>query len=207
MGDPRKLPGGWQINYFAKTRVQMKARKHVCNDKGEMGKGNIPHHNLHTFTLSKDKGASFLSGEFKIVLSQEFSDRNLPMGSIDDLNSVGTWAKKHGVIHGGGSSWKCDGVEAIHDPEKDPKKGAKLYDPGGSAAQADMSEEEWTLARSSWPRIERPFRTLSEIEDYLYEHPEDVLRIKQQILVEVRTKIGMPPLPPDGYLLDWCEVA
>jgi len=206
IGDPRKLPGGWQINYFAKTRVQMRNRKHVCNDKGEMGKGNIPHHNLHSFKLSKDKGAGILDGEFKMVLSSEHHPRGLDVGTVDDLNTVGTWAKKLGIIHGGGQSWKCDGVEAMHDPDKDPKKGAKLYDPNDTADAAGMEEDEWQEALANWPRIERPFRTLAEMEDYLYHHPEDVLRIKQQILVDVRLKAGMPALPPDGYLLDWCEV-
>ena len=53
VGDPRKLPGGWQVNYFCKTRIQMKSRKKFINAKGEINDSNsgTPHHNLHTFEI------------------------------------------------------------------------------------------------------------------------------------------------------------
>lgn len=200
MGDPRKLPGGWQVNYFCKTRFQMKCAKKA----GEDSRGiKIPDHNLHTFRMTKDKGASIQTAEFKINLNPDHP-RGLPVGAVDEMAQVGTYAKRIGLITGGGQSWKLEGVEAMTEPDKDPKK-AKQYSPLWSNTEAGMSEEEWSYALANWPRKEWRFQRLTEIEDFLYDHPEELLRLKQQIIADVRATIGMQPLPPDGYLLDWCE--
>jgi protein RecA len=160
-GDPRKLPGGWQVNYFARTRIQMKCHK----VEGESARGvKIPDHNEHSFHLTKDKGSTIQKGMFNVNLHPAHP-HGLAMGVPDDYETVVTYAKKFGIVHGGGSSWKCDTI--------DPK---------------------------------RKFGKQSLITEFLYENPAEFLLLKQQMLVEMRTEVGMPPLPPDGYLLDWASV-
>ena len=211
MGDPRKLPGGWQINYFAKTRLQMKNRR----KDGENARGmKIPDHNLHTATLTKDKGASLMSGEFKINLNPDHP-RGIAIGAVDDLATVGTYAKRMGFITGGGQAWRLTGVERMIDPAT--PNGKKIYDPlleTDEAIQAYnlkdddalSAADKWETMLGDWEREERKFRLLVDIEDYLYEHPAEALRLKQLILIDMRTSLNMPPLPPDGYLLDWAEI-
>lgn len=44
---------------------------------------------------------------------------------------------------------------------------------------------------------------LAELELYLYENEAELLRLQQMIISQQRVEKGLPPLPPDGFLLDW----
>jgi RecA/RadA recombinase len=102
--DPKKLPGGWQANYFPKIKIQMKQRKIVPQG------GKIPIHNLCTFRIDKEKGGTLQSGEFMINLNPNH-EMGLPIGAVDDYLTVATYAKKEGLITGGGASWYVNGID------------------------------------------------------------------------------------------------
>jgi recombination protein RecA len=160
-GDPRKLPGGWQANYFARCRVQMKCHK----IEGETSRGvKVTDHNEHSFALTKDKGSTLQKGMFNINLHPQ-NPQGLAMGAVDDYGTVITYAKKFGIVHGGGQSWKCDTIEG-----------------------------------------NRKFGKQAEIEAWLIEHPDDFLLLKQTMLADMRAEMGLPPVPPDGYLLGWVNL-
>jgi recombination protein RecA len=62
-----------------------------------------------------------------------------------------------------------------------------------------------TGAGSSWRMrdVDQKFGSLPEIEKFLYSNEEEFLRLKQRVIAAHRVSIGLPALPPDGYLLDW----
>jgi len=105
--DPKKPPGGWQANYFPKIKIQMKQRK-IAPDRGP-NKG-IPIHNLCTFRIAKEKGGTLQSGEFMINLNEDH-EFGLPIGAVDDYLTVATYAKREGLITGGGASWYVNGID------------------------------------------------------------------------------------------------
>lgn len=105
-GDPRVLPGGFAQNFFATVKVEMKNKEHMGKDGVE---ANTVDYNEHAFTVKKNKiGTSIREGEFVMVRN---SAHPLGMGFIDDAKTVVTWAKKTGVVTGGGSSWRVDGID------------------------------------------------------------------------------------------------
>lgn len=60
---------------------------------------------------------------------------------------------------------------------------------------------------ASW-KIEgenQKFRTLADMESFLREKPEANLALQQAIIAAQRVSKGLTALPPDKYLLDWCE--
>lgn len=105
--DPKKLPGGWQANYFPKIKVQMKQRK-IAPDRGP--KKGIPIHNLCTFRIAKEKGGTLQSGEFMVNLDEDH-ELGLPIGAVDDYLTVAAYAKREGLITGGGASWYINGID------------------------------------------------------------------------------------------------
>lgn len=104
--DPRKLPGGWQSNYFPRVKIQMKMRKITPKGSTEAD------HNLHTFRIDKEKGGTIASGEFRMNLNPAHP-KGLPIGAVDDYDTVIAYAKREKIVHGGGSSWKLRGVDDV----------------------------------------------------------------------------------------------
>jgi recombination protein RecA len=51
------------------------------------------------------------------------------------------------------------------------------------------------------------FAKLVDIETYLRENAAAYLSLKQAIVAMQRVDKGLPALPPDGYLFDWCAIA
>jgi len=99
-GDPRTLPGGRQINHLPTTKIELKN-----NEIG--GKDAFDSHmmvrNEHSFKITKAKhGRSVREGEFHVSLSE---DQNDGVGVFDYINhkAVVTYAKKMGVLVGGGA--------------------------------------------------------------------------------------------------------
>jgi hypothetical protein len=82
--------------------------------KGEaMGKDehgiDIITHNDHAFAVKKSKvGNSIREGEFKLVRDPS---HRLGQGAIDETKTVVNYAKRMGIVSGGGSSWYVDGID------------------------------------------------------------------------------------------------
>ena len=89
--------------------------------------------------------------------------KGVPQGSYDDAGTIIVYAKRMGLVSGGGASWKIEGES-------------------------------------------QKFRTLADMETFLREKPEANLSLQQAIIAAQRVSKGLTALPPDKYLLDWCEV-
>lgn len=105
MGDPRVLSGGNMINYLPAIKIE------ILN-KEIMGKNQdgveIVIHNEHKFKIGKNKtGNSLRTGEFK-MLRDNYNDKGTAF--IDEGQTVITYARKYGLISGGGSSWKVKDI-------------------------------------------------------------------------------------------------
>lgn len=48
--------------------------------------------------------------------------------------------------------------------------------------------------------VDKNFKNMDAGADYLEDFPDEMLRIKREILMHRRTRVGMNALPPDGYL-------
>ena len=99
-GDPRVLPGGYQPKYLATTMIEVKNKE----ETGPNFRGvPIVLRNHHAFVLKKSKvGNSMREGEFQMIRDP---DHPLGAGAIDEVDTVCGFAKKFGLITGGGSSW------------------------------------------------------------------------------------------------------
>lgn len=105
-GDPRTLPGGMQPKYLASTMIEVKKKKeNMGKDEYDMP---IVEYNEHGFAIKKSKvGNSLRDGEFIMIC-----DPNHPLGqgAIDEGRQVVTYAKRMGIVSGGGASWYVDGI-------------------------------------------------------------------------------------------------
>ncbi len=105
MGDTRTLPGGKAQHYAASTKLEMK-NKEIQGKGDESGILSV---NEHAFKVDKSKsGVAMRTGEFTMVRNPE---NPLGQGFIDEAKTVVNWAKKTGVITGGGSSWRVDDLD------------------------------------------------------------------------------------------------
>ncbi len=174
-GDPRTLPGGRQINHLPTTKIELKNEEvsgkkegdGESNAEGRIGRDKFGHEvvefNRHTFKISKAKhGSSIRNGEFCMMINPD-NAKGIPQGSYDDAGTVIVYAKRMGLVSGGGASWKIEGES-------------------------------------------QKFRTLADMETFLREKPEANLSLQQAIIAAQRVSKGLTALPPDKYLLDWCEV-
>lgn len=102
-GDPRYLPGGNHQKFFFTNFIEIKSKEAKGDDQtGQQVLAQLD----QSFHIDKAKvGACLLDGDFKTVISPSHPS-GLPVGSIDDAVMVAFIAKKHGVITGGGGSWK-----------------------------------------------------------------------------------------------------
>lgn len=105
-GDPRVLPCGAQPKFLCTTMLELKNKEElVRNSKGI----EIVKQNNHTFVVKKSRvGNSVRQAEFTMVRDPE---NPLGEGTIDDFETVTTYAKKFGLVTGGGSSWRIDGID------------------------------------------------------------------------------------------------
>lgn len=105
-GDPRTLPGGMPQHYVAGLKIDIKNKEQKGRDARDI---EIMGHNEHSFTIAKNKiGNGIREGEFKMI-----RDPSHPYGPgfIDDAKTVVSWAKKIGLVTGGGQSWRLDGLD------------------------------------------------------------------------------------------------
>lgn len=153
--DPRVLPGGMQPKFLSTTMFEMKNKEHLGRD----ARGTeVVDWNDHAFTIKKSKvGNSLRNGEFTMIRDP---DHPLGVGAIDEAAVVATYAKRFGVITGGGSSWHIDGID-------------------------------------------HRFRKLEEIVAFLYAEEDTYRNLKRRLISMQRVFQGLPPFPPDGYLLGY----
>jgi len=105
-GDPRVLPGGTAQHYLASIKIDFK-------NKEKDGRDDDGHHqidyNEHPFNIKKNKvGNGPREGNFKMIRNP---DHPLGQGFVDDAETVVKWGKSTGVVSGGGSTWRVDGVD------------------------------------------------------------------------------------------------
>jgi RecA/RadA recombinase len=102
-GDPRYLPGGNHQKFYFTNFIEIKSKE----AKGDDQTGNQVLAQLdQSYHIDKAKvGAVILDGDFKTVVSPNHPS-GLQAGAIDDAGQVATIAKKHGMILGGGGTWK-----------------------------------------------------------------------------------------------------
>lgn len=104
-GSPNTLPGGMAPKYFCSAMVEVMNKEKL----GGAEHGGAVLLNEHSFRVRKNKiGNSLREGEFQMTRSPE---HYLGQGFVDDAKTVVGWAKKNGVITGGGSSWRVDGLD------------------------------------------------------------------------------------------------
>lgn len=108
LGDPRTLPGGRQINHIPTTKIEVKNKEVMGKDRHD---NEIVEVNEHSFKITKAKhGASIRSGDFRMMINPDNS-LGLQQGAFDNTATVAAFAKKMGLITGGGSAWKIVGEE------------------------------------------------------------------------------------------------
>jgi recombination protein RecA len=108
LGDPRTLPGGRQINHIPTTKIEIKNKEEHGKDRYD---NDVVEHNAHEFKITKAKhGSSIRSGEFRMMINPDNAD-GVPQGTIDDADTVCVYAKKMGMLTGGGAAWRVDGID------------------------------------------------------------------------------------------------
>lgn len=169
-GSPRHLPGGFQVNHIATTKVWLKLTKeHVTRDEFE---NEVADYNEQTFEIEKRKhGQSINKGGFDLTLS---NSGFVPMGCIDSVPTIRSFAQKFGFIGGGGGKFYL--LSEKLGKIKNEKTG-------------EVRTKEHTK-----------FRTLSELEQFLRENQEECDTLARSIIAAQRKSKGLTPLPPDGYL-------
>lgn len=106
-GDTRKLPGGRFQEYMVDTKLDLKSKESMNSLEGQE-RHTI---NTHNFKFTKTKGAfSIKSGEFTMVMDTTCRPDEMVTGQCDDYKTVATFAKRRGLITGGGSHWKIQGA-------------------------------------------------------------------------------------------------
>jgi len=120
-GDPRSIPGGNQLKYLVTTRVELKNKEVGANEAAKGKDADATQKeaakkaamdcvsvNEHTFKITKAKLTSIRAGEFQMVVDPEHP---LGMGTFLDAPVVVAFAKKMGIVQGGGSSWRVECID------------------------------------------------------------------------------------------------
>lgn len=159
MGIKTKLPGGQQPNFLCTTQIEVK--NYEVTGKSDKGL-DIVLHNDHSFKFKKTRiGNSIREGEFRMIRDPA---HYLGAGAIDEAMQVVGYAKKFGLLTGGGKSQRIDGIDKV-------------------------------------------FGKQEEIGNFFEDNPEEFLNVKRRIIMAQRLDMGLQALPPDQYLLGWCEAA
>lgn len=158
-GDNRTLPGGTQINHLPTTKLELKNNEEMGTDRFD---NEVVEYNKHTFKITKAKhGSSIRTGEFRMSINPDNADQ-YATGEFMDAETICTYAKRMGILTGGGSSWRLAGIDT-------------------------------------------KFGKIAEATSHLRQNPDARQLIAQTVIGMQRQTKGLPTLPPDGYLLDWCE--
>lgn len=105
-GDPRVLPGGHALKFVPALTVETVSKVKLGRDEHELEVADV---NEMAFRIKKSKlGNSIMSGEYLMTRNPA---HKLGQGFIDDAATVVTYAKKFGLVTGGGASWKIAGCD------------------------------------------------------------------------------------------------
>ena len=103
-GDNRTLPGGKSQHFSSDIKIEMKNKEIADKDTGVVA------HNEHSFVVSKNKfGNSLRQAQFSMIRSE--NEQGLPIGFIDDADTVISFGKKHGLVTGKKPKWRIDGID------------------------------------------------------------------------------------------------
>lgn len=120
-GDPRTLPGGRALEYSTSFQVIIKNKENKGRDVHGV---ETMTHNEHPYTITKNKmNNGPRTGEFTLIREAQ-EENHLAIGDIDDSSTVLSYAKKFGLYHGGGTSWKLE----FEDTNKKFGKAAQAID-------------------------------------------------------------------------------
>jgi hypothetical protein len=108
-GPSNTLPGGKYQHYMVDTKLKLTAKK---EDIGDV-QGVATHETTEMmFKFEKSKaGFSIKSGEYDLIMDDAGRDDGLVTGQADDFKTLVIYAKKLGVLTGGGSRWKLNGID------------------------------------------------------------------------------------------------
>ncbi len=110
-GDKRTLPGGKQVNHMPTTKIELKNKEEMGSDKHGL---EVVEYNHHGFKLTKTKhGASIKQGEFKMMINPD-NEVGLDSGEWHNAAYVVSFAKKMGLVSGGGGKYKLHGISGVY---------------------------------------------------------------------------------------------
>lgn len=113
MGDPRSMPGGNHLYQATYTLIGLKNEEKKGQDP--ISKDVVTLFNNHSFDVIKNKdGNSLKQGSF--VIRRTNSDG--PVGSIKQTETIWMQARRLGLITGGGSKFKIEGLKMEGKKEK-----------------------------------------------------------------------------------------
>lgn len=152
MGDNRVLPGGQSQHFFSSLKMEVYNKEIL----GKTLRGlEVVDHNEHSFKIEKYKVSNTIkTGEFTLCRNP---DGELPVGTIDDFDTVANTAQKFGLLTGAGQSWKyfsaIDGEEKVFKSKKEvvaflrendeEYQQMKLYLISQFRKDLGLSEKEW----------------------------------------------------------------
>ena len=178
LGNPLTLPGGFQLNHIPTTKIKLTLSKtHMGKDRYE---NEVVSHTVAGFLLEKVKhGQSIRSGEYQVCLNADDA-AGIPEGAVDNYPTVVAYAKRMGYVHGSGGSWKLL-------TENLASKRSRLL------ASGEMESNEVVT--------HTVFARLDMIIAYLKDDYEEYSTLARSLIATQRVIKGLPPLPPDGYLI------
>lgn len=131
--NPNKLPGGRQIGYMSfapmeikkkeitlagKKKLEKEAGLSISKKKDEDDESTSEIlYNEHTFVIERCKSGNVIrTGKYNIIIDP---DNPLGQGAVDDAPTVVSYAKMRGIVHGGGQSWRIEGVNGTDAEEEE----------------------------------------------------------------------------------------
>lgn len=100
LGDNRVLPGGNSQHFFTSLKLEVMNKEVLGKNKEGF---EIVDHNEHSFKVEKYKVSNTIkTGEFTLCRNP---DGELPVGTIDDFDTVANVAQRYGLLTGAGQSW------------------------------------------------------------------------------------------------------
>lgn len=106
MGDNRTLPGGNALNYVASVKVEVMNKEKSGTAANDTKVVDV---NEHSFRIHKNKVINGpREGEFQMIRNPS---NPLGEGFIDDGRATVNLAKRLGLVTGGGSAWRWEGID------------------------------------------------------------------------------------------------
>jgi len=156
-GDPRVLPGGRFQNYMVDSKLDLKKTEVMVASDGF----ELHAFNEHPFKFTKTKGAfSLKQGETRMIMDDSGREDGLTTGQFDEYATVATYAKKRGIIRGGGQAWYLQGVGGT--------SGVRRRFGNLAAIEQYLKDE-----RDEYLRIQRMLIMLQRRDSRLHDFPPD----------------------------------